>query len=108
VTRCWRCKPCRLGLAVVSGISMRPTLLPGDVLLVAWGAQPAVGKLVIIRSPDRPPAVKRVTFEVPEGWWVERDNPLTGADSWAFGAVPTADVMGVVACRLWPVIRRVR
>jgi hypothetical protein len=44
-------------------------------------------------------AVKRAVRRDPDGWWVERDNPLEGVDSWAVGAVPEADVIAVVLCR---------
>jgi hypothetical protein len=37
-----------------------------------------------------------------DGWWVERDNPAEGVDSWQAGPVPPADVLGTVLLRLWP------
>ena len=52
--------------------------------------------------PQRPLAVKRVVHREATGWWVERDNPCTGVDSWLLGAVPDADVLAVVVARLWP------
>ncbi|MGH3501444.1 MAG: S24 family peptidase, partial [Nocardioidaceae bacterium] len=64
-----------LGLAVVRGRSMEPTLRAGDRLLVRYGATPRLGRLAVVRLPDRPIAVKRVTARVDGGWWVERDNP---------------------------------
>ena len=42
------------------------------------------------------------------GWWVERDNPAEGVDSWQVGAVPIADVVGTVLWRYWPLRRRRR
>ena len=93
----------RIGLAVVHGRSMLPTLAPGDRLLVRYGARPRPGALVVVRLPgDRPLAVKRAVRREPEGWWVERDNPSEGVDSWALGAVPDQDVVAVVLARLWP------
>lgn len=89
---------------------MEPTLRDGDRLLVRWGrgeAEP--GALVVVRLPgDRPVAVKRLLRRVPEGWWVERDNPAEGVDSWSagVGAVPPEDLLGVVLARVWPWRRR--
>ena len=70
---------------------MEPTLRSGDVLLVRAGALPKVGDLVVVRLPERPGlAVKRAVRHEPDGWWVERDNPREGVDSWSVGAVPDA------------------
>jgi signal peptidase I len=95
----------RLGLAVVRGRSMEPTLRAGDRLVVAYGLSPRVGQLVVVRLPDRPVSVKRVTRQVDDGWWVERDNPAEGTDSWQVGAIPADDVLAMVLCRVWPVHR---
>jgi phage repressor protein C with HTH and peptisase S24 domain len=85
---------------------MEPTLRDGDRLLVRHGVPPRVGGLAIIRLPDRPVSVKRVTRRTPAGWWVERDNPAEGVDSWLVGAVTDSDVVARVVCRLWPPRRR--
>ena len=92
----------RIGLAVVSGRSMEPTLYAGDRLLVRYDAAPRPGDLAVVRLPDRPVAVKRASRRTPEGWWVERDNPAEGVDSWLVGAVPDEDVLARVVLRLWP------
>ena len=92
----------RVGFAVVRGRSMQPTLRDGDVLLVRHGAIPRTGRLVVVRLPDGVVAVKRATRREPAGWWVERDNPAEGVDSWSVGAVPDADVVAVVLGRVWP------
>jgi phage repressor protein C with HTH and peptisase S24 domain len=92
----------RWGVAVVRGRSMEPTLRDGDRLLVRHGAAPRVGALAVVRLPDRPPAVKRVTRRERDGWWVERDNPREGVDSWSVGAIPDSDVLAVVVRRVWP------
>lgn len=91
-----------LGQAVVRGRSMLPTLREGDRLLVRYGAKPVPGRIVIVRLPDGVIAVKRATGHGPDGWWIERDNPREGVDSWAVGAIADDDVLGVVLLRLWP------
>ena len=110
----------KLGIVVVHGRSMEPTLHEGDRLLVLHGARPRRGKLAIVRLPDdpagapRPLAVKRVSHPDPDGsdgWWVERDNPREGLDSWAVGAIPTDAIRARVIVRLpaprmrWPRLR---
>jgi phage repressor protein C with HTH and peptisase S24 domain len=94
------------GTARVSGDSMRPTFQPGDLLLVRYGAAPRIGRCAIVRLPGRGLAVKRVTRHEPAGWWVERDNPAAGVDSWLVGAIPDADIVAVVVRRVWPIFRR--
>ena len=90
-----------LGLARVRGVSMEPTLREGDLLLVRWGGRPRPGRLALVRLPGgRPLSVKRLARRVPEGWWVERDNPERGVDSWLVGAVPDDDVLAVGLWRL--------
>ena len=84
---------------------MLPTLRDGDVLLVRAGADRAgPGSLVVVRLPGgRPVAVKRLGHVEPDGgWWVERDNPAEGVDSWQVGAVPRDALLGVVTLRVWP------
>jgi signal peptidase I len=98
----------RWGLAVVRGRSMQPTLYDGDVLLVRHGAAPRAGALVVVRLPDGVVAVKRATTRRDGGWWVERDNPSEGVDSWQVGAIPDHDVVAVVRARVRPLLRRRR
>jgi signal peptidase I len=86
---------------------MQPTLYDGDRLLLRHGATPEPGDLVVVRLPDGVVAVKRATARQPGGWWVERDNPHEGVDSWLVGAIADADVLAVVRTRLWPVRRPV-
>ena len=96
----------RWGLAVVHGRSMEPTLRAGDRLVVHHQARPQAGDLVVVRLPDGVVAVKRAAFRQGAGWWVERDNPVVGVDSWQVGAIPDADVLAVVRARLWRWRRR--
>lgn len=95
----------RLGRVLVTGRSMEPSLRDGDHLLVRWGGRPRPGRLVVVQWPGRPLSVKRAAFRDREGWWVERDNPADGVDSWSAGPVPDEGVRGVVLARLWPLRR---
>jgi signal peptidase I len=99
--------PGRLGVAVVRGRSMQPTLYDGDRLLVLHGGRARAGRLVVVRLPDGVVAVKRAARREPGGWWVERDNPREGVDSWSVGAIPDRDVVARVLVRFWPPVRRV-
>jgi phage repressor protein C with HTH and peptisase S24 domain len=96
----------RIGRVLVRGRSMEPTLRDGDHLLVQWGGRPEVGRLVVVRWPGRPMSVKRAALHDAQGWWVERDNPVEGVDSWQAGPVPDEDVLATVVGRVWPVRRR--
>ena len=86
---------------------MQPTLQDGDRLLVMHGLPPRQGGLVVVRLPDGVVAVKRATRREAEGWWVERDNPSEGVDSWVVGTIRDSDVVARVLIRIWPVLRRV-
>ncbi len=95
------------------GVSMRPTLEDGDLLLAVRPGllgrvgEVRAGRLGLLRLPgNRPIAVKRLAFTTEEGWWVERDNPAEGIDSWLVGAVEEADLIAVIAARVWPRPRR--
>jgi hypothetical protein len=84
---------------------MEPTLRDGDRLLVRYGAPPRAGRLAVIRLPGRPLSVKRLGRQVADGWWVERDNPDEGVDSWLVGAIADEDVLACVVARVWPIRR---
>jgi signal peptidase I len=98
----------RLGWARVHGLSMEPTLRAGDRLLVAHGARPRPGAVCVVRLPDGTLAVKRATRREEGGWWVERDNPRVGVDSWRVGAIRDDDVLAVALLRAWPRPRPLR
>ncbi|MDP9396079.1 MAG: peptidase S24 [Actinomycetota bacterium] len=87
---------------------MEPALREGDHLLLRPGGRPRPGRLVVVRLPGRPPAVKRAVRRDGAGWWVERDNPREGVDSWTLGAVPDDDVLATVLVRYWPLRRPLR
>lgn len=94
-----------VGLARVHGRSMEPTYVAGDVLLVRHGAAPRPGRTAVVRLPGGVVAVKRVVGRDADGWWVARDNPEVGVDSWSVGAVADEDVVAVVVSRVWPWFR---
>jgi len=100
--------PVGLGVVVVRGRSMEPTLHTGDRMLVLRGAPPRLGRLAIVRLPDddsgnpRPLAIKRVTMRDPSDrrrYWVESDNQsaLGVADSWTHGIGSLANDLAVVS-----------
>ncbi len=75
-----------VGLARVRGDSMRPTLAPGDRLVVRYGAAVRPGRIVLARLADGTLAVKRATgrrttASGAPGWWLASDNPEVGVDS---------------------------
>jgi hypothetical protein len=92
-----------IGHVVVRGRSMEPTLHDGDRLVVVPGGRPRAGRVAVVRLPGgRPLSVKRLAFPAEGGWWVERDNPAEGVDSWQVGAIPERDVVAIAWLRYWP------
>lgn len=85
---------------------MRPTLRPGDRLLVAYGARVRPGRVVVARFADGTVVVKRAAERRGSGWWLLGDNPDEGVDSRHRGAVPDTEVWAVARWRLWPRPRR--
>jgi hypothetical protein len=99
------------GLARVRGDSMRPTLAPGDRVLVRYAGHVTPGALVLARLADGTVAVKRATERRTTAagepaWWLLSDAPDVGVDSRHRGPVRDMDVLGVVRARLWPRPRR--
>jgi signal peptidase I len=97
-----------IGMAVVRGRSMEPTLRDGDRLLIRYRGRVRPNALIVVRLADRPIAVKRAERRVDGGWWVTRDNPDDGVDSWTVGPVADDDVVASVLLRVWPLVRRRR
>jgi len=93
---------------------MRPTLRPGDRLLVDRRAYrtrpPAVGEIVVFVDPEEPRRwlVKRVAAVDPAGALLEvrGDAADTARDSRRFGPVPIASVVGRVYRCYFPADRR--
>jgi len=89
--------------------SMRPTLEPGDYVLVnRWAYRvrpPRRGDLVVVRDPELSDRflVKRVSeTEASTQIPLEGDNAAVSRDSRAFGAVPLDRIVGKVWLRLKP------
>jgi hypothetical protein len=102
-----------LGVVVVRGRSMEPTLHTGDRMVVLRGAPPRIGHLAIVRLPPgddgapRPLAIKRVTMRDPADprrYWVESDNQAAPGvtDSWTsgIGSLSREEIRALVLFRL--------
>lgn len=83
---------------VVHGDSMRPTLHPGDRLLVLRVPALRVGHLVAVRTPERT-VVKRVVSVSPTTVDVAGDNPAASTD---LHGVARRDVLGRAVYRYAP------
>ena len=106
----------RRSLMRVRGLSMRPTLREGDLVLTvplppvsgdgplhgaAWEARRRLvrpGVMVVLSEPDAREhlIIKRVTAITPDGVEVVGDDPGWSIDSRTFGSVPHRDVRRIV------------
>lgn len=106
----------RLRRVEVVGDSMRPTLEPGDRLLLRTTSSRHTpgelrpGDLVALPDPRRPSriVVKRVAWVGPSGVRVLGDNPGASTDSRHFGSVAPEQVRGRAVYRYHPPDRRGR
>lgn len=90
---------------VVRGMSMAPTLLPGDRLLVRrWPRRLAPGALVVVAAPlvPRRLVVKRISSVRGAQVTVLGDNPAASTDSRSYGPLPRAALRGRVVYRYAP------
>lgn len=95
---------------VVGGPSMRPTLQPGDRLLVVRRRRYRPGDIVAVVDPRDPArtVVKRVAAVHDRGaaYSVLGDDLGASTDSRVFGPVPAGAVVGRAVYRYWPDARR--
>lgn len=117
LTCMWSVGPCRVA---VKGLSMAPTLMPGDHLLVRPARRLRRRDLVVVADPDAAGrwVVKRVvalpgeavvvegrTLVAGDGIVLLGDNAAQSTDSRAYGAVSLDDVHGRVWYRYAPAER---
>jgi len=83
----------------ITGHSMTPTLLPGDLVLVRHGKPVRPGAIVLARFRAEPEllVIKRAVRPAAGGWLVASDNSRAGSDSRQHGA---AEVVAV-GIRIW-------
>lgn len=100
----------RLRRVEVVGESMRPTLEPGDRLLLSRTRRVRPGDLVAVLDPrsDRRTVVKRVAAVSAGGLTVLGDNPEASTDSRIYGTVRADALRGRVLYRYFPALRRGR
>lgn len=84
---------------------MRPTLSPGDFVLVDPLAfrdeRPVSGELVVARHPYRDQVIiKRVAEVVEDGVSLRGDNPDASSDSRGFGRVRFTAILGRVTSHI--------
>ena len=110
-----RYRPARVA---IEGISMAPTLLPDDWVLVVTPEHFDRDDVVVVEHPHRPgyEVVKRL-IAVPgdefhdrilgsEEYWVEGDFAQHSTDSRAFGPVTRAQLKAKAILIYWPLERR--
>jgi signal peptidase I len=110
-----RYKPARVA---IEGVSMAPTLLPGDWVLVVTPERFEREDVVVVEHPQRPgyEIVKRV-IAVPgdeiedrilgeDEYWVEGDFAQRSTDSRAFGPVSAGLLKAKAILIYWPPERR--
>jgi phage repressor protein C with HTH and peptisase S24 domain len=91
----------RYRMAVVSGLSMIPTLAPGERLLVRLDGPIVLGDVVVFNR-EQQFDIKRILRIEAEGIFVQGDNDLVSTDSRTYGLIPHENVIGVATYRLWP------
>jgi nickel-type superoxide dismutase maturation protease len=94
----------------VVGDSMRPTLQPGDRILLRRTADIVEGDMVALDDPRQPArlVIKRVAACSPDSVTVLGDNPTASTDSRSFGAVARSALRGRAVYRYFPSGRRAR
>jgi phage repressor protein C with HTH and peptisase S24 domain len=91
----------RYGMAVVAGLSMVPTLAPGERLLVRYDGPIVLGDLVVFMRAGQID-VKRIERIEVDGIFVLGDNDLVSTDSRNYGLIAHEEVLGTIVMRIWP------
>jgi phage repressor protein C with HTH and peptisase S24 domain len=91
----------RYGMAVVAGLSMVPTLAPGERLLVRYDGPIVLGDLVVFKNAGQID-VKRIERIEADGIFVLGDNDLVSTDSRNYGLIAHEEVLGTIVMRIWP------
>ena len=94
-------------LAVVTGVSMLPSLNPGDRLVVRRVKHPGVeltGRIVVARDPRENGnlVIKRFTGLDGDSFILLGDNPEASTDSRFLGSFASGSLMGTVVYRYFP------
>lgn len=97
----------RYRMAVVSGLSMIPTLAPGERLLVRSDGPMVLGDIVVFQHESQFD-VKRVIRIESDGIFVKGDNDLVSEYSPTYSLIPYDDILGTVTYRIWPKPGRVK
>jgi nickel-type superoxide dismutase maturation protease len=97
----------RYRMAVVSGLSMIPTLAPGERLLVRLDGPIVLGDIVVFERPNQFD-IKRILRIEADGVFVQGDNDQVSTDSRTYGLIPHDNVIGVATYRLWPKPGRIK
>jgi nickel-type superoxide dismutase maturation protease len=93
----------RITRVEVEGLSMVPTLAPGDRLVVVATRELRVGDLVVANSPTGTgPLVKRIAAITGGRITLIGDNPGASTDSRHFGPLDPREILGVARYRYAP------
>lgn len=110
-----RYRPARVA---IEGVSMVPTLVPGDWVLVVTQERYERGDVVVVEHPQRSgyEVVKRITGAPgdvvadrklgPDEYWVQGDYAPRSTDSRAFGPVSAGNLKAKAVLIYWPIDRR--
>lgn len=97
----------RYRMAMVSGLSMIPTLAPDERLLVRLDGPLVIGDIAVFKRANQFEVKRIMRIEV-EGVFVQGDNDLVSTDSRTYGLIPHDDVIGIATYRLWPKPGRIK